>query len=62
MLVNKTVTTVLLVVGIGVFVASLLADLIGIGTSPGFGNVQLIGTIAGAVITCVGLFFRLRKT
>ncbi len=53
---NKTASIVVLVVGIGLLVASLLADVIGIGDDPGFGRQQTMGTIAGVVITVVGLF------
>ncbi len=53
---NKTASIVVLVVGIGLLVASLLADVIGIGDDLGFGRQQTMGTIAGVVITVVGLF------
>ena len=50
----------LLVVGIGLVGASLLADVIpGIGDDAGFGPQQTIGTIAGAVIAAVGLYLSL---
>jgi LPXTG-motif cell wall-anchored protein len=62
MLTNKTASIVLLVVGIGLLVASLLADVIGIGDNPGFGNQQTMGTIAGVVITAAGFFFTLKKS
>lgn len=54
-------TLILLVVGIGLLGASLLADVIGIGDDPGFGSQQTMGTIAGAVIAAVGLFLMLRR-
>ena len=57
---NKTANNVVLVVGIGLLAASLLADVIGIGDNPGFGNQQTMGTIAGVVITAIGLFLTLR--
>ena len=62
MLTNKAASIVLLVVGIGLLVASLLADVIGIGDSPGFGNQQTMGTVAGVLITAAGLFFTLKKS
>jgi hypothetical protein len=59
---NKTASIILLVVGVGLLVASLLADVIGIGDDPGFGRQQTLGTIAGAVVTAAGLFLTLKKT
>ena len=53
---NKTASIILLLVGIGLLVASLLADVIGIGDSAGFGRQQTTGTAAGVVITAVGLY------
>ena len=49
-----------LVIGIGLLAASVLADVIGIGDDAGFGNQQMMGTIAGVVITAIGLFLTLR--
>ncbi len=57
---NKTAPILVLVIGIGLLAASLLADVIGIGDDPGFGNQQTMGTIAGAAITAIGLFLTLR--
>ena len=51
---NKTAHILVLVIGIGLLAASLLADVIGIGDDPGFGNQQTMGSIAGAVITAIG--------
>ena len=62
MLTKKTPSIVLLVVGIGLLVVSLLADVIGIGDNPGFGKQQTMGTVAGVVITAAGLFFTLKKS
>ena len=47
---NKTASILVLVIGIGLLAASLLADVIGIGDDPGFGNQQTMGSIAGASI------------
>ena len=58
---KKTAGIVLIVVGIVVLLLSLGADPIGIGGSPGFGRDQMVGTIAGAVVTVVGLVLTLRK-
>ncbi len=60
--VKKTASIILLLVGIGLLVASLLADAIGIGDDPGFGRQQTMGTIAGAIVTAVGLFLTLKKS
>ena len=57
---NKTASILVLVIGIGLLAVSLLADVIGIGDDPGFGNQQTMGTIAGVVITAIGLFLTLR--
>ncbi len=57
---NKTAAIVLLLVGIGLLGASLLADVIGIGDSPGWGNQQTAGTAAGVVIAAVGLYLTLK--
>jgi hypothetical protein len=47
---------ILLMVGVGILLESLLADGIGIGNNPHFGNYQIIGTIVGAILTAGGLF------
>ena len=57
---NKTVNILVLVIGIGLLAVALLADVIGIGDDPGFGNKQTMGTIAGVAITAIGLFLTLR--
>jgi hypothetical protein len=58
---GKTAGIVLLVVGIVVLLLSLLADVIGVGGNPIFGRNQIMGTIAGAIVTVVGLVLTLRK-
>ena len=57
---NKPAAVILLLVGIGLLGASLLADVIGIGDNPGFGGQQTAGTAAGVVITAAGLYFTLK--
>ena len=52
---------ILLVVGIGLLGASLLADVVGIGDDPGFGLQQTMGSIAGVVITVVAVFLLRRS-
>ena len=58
---QNTASLMLLVVGIGLLGASLLADVIGIGDDPGFGFQQTTGTITGAVIAAVASFLVLRR-
>lgn len=53
--------TILLVIGIGLLLTSLLADTIGIGDDPGFGRQQTLGVVVGIIITGVGMFFSLLK-
>ncbi len=56
---NKIASILVLVIGIGLLAASLLADVIGIGDTP-FGMQQTNGAIAGLLITAFGLFLTLR--
>ncbi len=60
MLGNKTASRILLVVGIGLLLASLLADIIGIGDDVGFGRQQMMGAAAGAIVAAIGLFLVLK--
>jgi hypothetical protein len=53
---NKTAHFLVLAIGVGLLLASLLADVIGIGDNPGFGRQQTMGTIVGAIITVCGLY------
>ena len=57
---QKTLSTAMLVIGIVILVASLFADSLGIGEQPGFGFDQAIGSIVGAVVAAVGLFFTIK--
>ena len=57
----RVVGIVLLVLGVLVVLASVLADPIGIGGSPTFGYKQIIGTVGGAIAAIVGLILTLRK-
>jgi len=57
---NKTASRILLVVGIGLLLASLLADVIGIGDDVGFGRQQMMGAAAGAIVAAIGLFLLLK--
>ncbi len=54
---SKTLSAAVLVVGIVILMASVFADSIGIGDSPGIiGRDQTIGAVVGAIVTAVGLF------
>ena len=57
---NKTAPILVLAIGIGLLVVSLLADVIGIGDDPGFGSQQTTGTIVGVLIAAVGLYLTLK--
>ena len=58
---KKTAGIVLLVVGIVVLLLALLADVIRIGGGAAFGPRQIAGTVAGAIVTVVGLVLTLKK-
>lgn len=53
---DKPTGLVVILIGIGLLAASLLADTIGVGDDEGFGRQQTLGTVAGAVIAALGLF------
>ncbi len=55
MLDKRTAGIILLIVGGGLLVISLSADVIGIGDDAGFGRQQTMGTVAGVVVMAVGL-------
>lgn len=59
---SKMASMVVLVIGIGLLVVSLLADFIGVGDDPGFGRQQTLGTIAGVIVSGIGLFLTLKST
>ncbi len=50
---KKTLSFIVVGLGIIIFLVSLFADLIGIG-SPGFGYKQTTGIVAGAIIGIIG--------
>ena len=54
---SKQLAGIIVIIGIGLMAASLLADVIGIGDDPGFGIQQTMGTIAGTAIALLGLVF-----
>lgn len=53
---NKTSAMVVLALGALLLLASLLADVIGIGDDAGFGRQQTMGTIAGVLVLAVGAY------
>ncbi len=59
---NKTAAIALLLVGIGLLGASLLADVVGIGDDAGFGRQQASGSAAGVVIAAIGLYLTLKAS
>jgi hypothetical protein len=46
------------VIGMGVLIVliSLFADTLGLGRSPGFGRVQPVGVVVGALVVLAGLY------
>ena len=58
---KKTLSIVMLVLGIVLLILSLAADAIGLGGSAGFGGVQIAGILVGALAAVVGLLMTLRK-
>ena len=52
---KKGSSLILMGVGIILLLVSLLADVLGIGDSPGIGFKQIIGAVVGAVIVIIGL-------
>jgi len=61
---RRAIGIALAVVGLLVGLLSVLADVIRLGGSPGFGRGQIIGVVVGAVILIVGvvIFARSRPT
>ena len=51
----KQMAGIVVIIGVGLLAASLLADTIGVGDDPGFGSQQTMGTAAGAIIVILGL-------
>jgi hypothetical protein len=57
---NNVANILVLIIGIGLFAVSLLADAIGLGGDAGFGYQQMMVALAGIVILAIGLVFTLR--
>ena len=58
---NKTSSMVVIVLGALLLLASLLADVIGIGDDAGFGRQQMMGTIAGVLVLAVGVYLHTKN-
>ena len=56
---KKTISVVLLAVGVILLLSSLLADFIG--GAPGFGTNQIVGAVAGIILAIVGFVLYTRK-
>ena len=48
--------TIVVIIGAGLLLMSLLADVIGVGDDPGFGIQQKMGTVAGLAIAATGVY------
>jgi hypothetical protein len=58
---KKVLTWILIIIGGVGLVLSLIADLIGIGSYPGFNYAQIIGSLLGLAIFIYGIWFLRRK-
>ena len=56
MLDKLNVATVVVIIGVGLLLVSLLADVLGIGEGHGFGPRQTMGSLAGLVIIATGVY------
>lgn len=54
----KTLGNTVLIIGILIALVAVLADSIGVGGSPGFGPVQIMGLILGPIVSFIGLELR----
>jgi uncharacterized membrane protein len=58
---KRTLSLIIIVVGLIVAVLSLTADITGLGAAPGrFGYKQITGTVIGIIMMVVGVFLRKR--
>ena len=62
MLPNKIYAIAIFLGGIVLLFASLLADVLGLGNAPGFGNKQIITAIAGAILAATGLLVKFKRS
>lgn len=58
---NKTIAIVVAAVGALILLASLTADMIGVGDQVAFGPKQTMGTVAGTIVVGIGAFLYNRR-
>ena len=51
---NKTIGIVLIILGVGMMIVSLAADVIGIGNGTGIGWKQILGAVVGVLVAVGG--------
>ncbi len=59
---SKTISVVLIVLGIIILIGSLAADPFGLGKVAGFGWKQIAGAVVGIILGLVGYWLSRRKT
>jgi len=57
----RTISMISLVLGVVLVIVSVLADMIGVGSAPGFGYKQIVGSIVGIVLVGAGYVLNSRK-
>jgi hypothetical protein len=57
---NPALAKTLVIVGILIVLISGAADPLGLGRSPGFGWIQMLGVIVGALVIVAGFYLRRR--
>ena len=57
---NPALAMTVLIVGILIFLISALADSLGLGRHPGFGWIQGLGVVIGAIVIAAWLYVRRR--
>ena len=58
---KKTAGIILLVVGAVILLLSLISEVLGIGSSPGYGRQQIVGIIVGVIMGAVGVVLTVKK-
>ena len=59
---NPLLAKTLMIGGIVIVLLAVLAETLGLGRSPGFGWLQTLGVIVGALVILVGVYLRRRAT
>ena len=54
---KKTISLIVIAIGLVLTLISLIADFIGIGSYPGINNVQFTGILVGLLIVLIGLIY-----